>query len=84
MERSAWIQDLFQSQNELQFHSQFLLRLKKNTFFYYALKIYVEINEMVPTQCFEFCAGKQSIIIIIFFTCNMNLLTFSSYAEEGI
>lgn len=43
----------------------------------------MQINEMVPTQCFEFLGGKQS-IIIIFFTHIMNLLTFHSYTEVGI
>lgn len=38
---------------------------------------------MVPTQCFEFLGGKQS-IIIIFFTHIMNLLPFNSYTEVGI
>lgn len=39
---------------------------------------------MVHTECFEFLGGKQSIIIIIFFTHIMDQLTFSFYTEIGI
>ena len=38
---------------------------------------------MVPTQCFEFLGGKQS-IIIIFFTHIMNLLTLGISLTAGV
>lgn len=33
-------------------------KVKKIFFFYYVFKIYMEINEMVFIQCFEFFGGK--------------------------
>lgn len=48
-------------------------------------QVYMEINEMVLTQCFEFLGGNQSIIIIIiFFVHIMNLLTFTFHSKVGI
>jgi hypothetical protein len=46
-------------------HTQVLQKF----FFYCAPKIYIEINELVPAQCFEFLGGKQCIYYYFLYSC---------------